>query len=405
MKKIMGKLHDSEASTGILIFMAAVAALAVKNSPFNIIYDGFLNIPVAIQFGQLVIAKPLLLWINDGLMAVFFLLVGLELKREFLVGRLADPANVILPAVGAIGGIAMPALIYVLINRNDPGAITGWAIPTATDIAFALGILALLGNRVPPALKLFLLTLAIIDDLVAIIIIAFFYTSALSFTSLGIAAGALAALAAMNYMGAMAKGSYALVGAVLWVALLKSGVHATLAGVVLAMFIPLKNPGARSSPLRKMEKELHHVVGHIILPLFAFANAGISLEGLTPSFLLKPVPMGIGLGLLLGKQLGVFGFIWLAVQTGVVRLPKTFSWSQIYGVALLCGVGFTMSLFISSLAFEHAGALLVSGVPDAREARLGILAGSLASGLLGYLYLRLTLPDLVPVKAHGSSDH
>nr|CRH07123.1 Na(+)/H(+) antiporter nhaA 2 [Candidatus Magnetococcus massalia] len=388
-------LHNP-ATSGILIFLAAVAAMVVENSSLKDLYDGFLNIPVAVQFGALKIAKPLLLWINDGLMAVFFLLVGLELKREFVEGELSEPANVILPVVGAMGGIALPASIYLLINRGDAAAMEGWAIPTATDIAFALGILALLGKRVPVAIKLFLLTLAIIDDLAAIIIIALFYTSDLSMGSLYMASGALTLLALMNLFGVRAISSYAIIGTILWVAVLKSGVHATLAGVAVAMAIPLNKDEQGHSPAYQMEHDLHHMVGLFILPLFAFANAGVSLAGLSPTVLLEPVPLGIALGLIMGKQLGVFGFVWLAIKMRLAKLPEGFNWRQLYGVALLCGVGFTMSLFISSLAFEHSGAAAVSGVPEAGHARLGILAGSTLSGLLGYLVLRWSLKPPKP---------
>ncbi|ABK44778.1 sodium/proton antiporter, NhaA family [Magnetococcus marinus MC-1] len=390
--KIRKMLHNPAAS-GILIFLAAVAAMAVENSAWNTHYNAFLDIPVSVQFADLTIAKPLLLWINDGLMAVFFLLVGLELKREFLEGELSQPSNVILPVVGAVGGIALPAAIYTLINQGNPAALDGWAIPTATDIAFALGILALLGKRVPASLKLFLLTLAIIDDLAAILIIAFFYTSELSPASLMIAGSAIGTLILMNRLGVTGISGYMVVGIVLWIAVLKSGVHATLAGVVLGFVIPLKGeePG-ELSPLHQLEDDLHHVVGLGILPLFAFANAGVSLQGLTPSILLDPVPLGIALGLFLGKQIGVFGFVWLSIKSGLAKLPEGFTWKQLYGVALLCGVGFTMSLFISSLAFEHGSSALVSGAPDMGSARLGILTGSILSGIFGYILLRFSLP-------------
>lgn len=389
--RIKDLLHNPAAS-GVLIFLAAATAMAVENSPWSVHYDAFLNIPVAVQFGDLKIAKPFLLWINDGLMAIFFLLVGLELKREFLEGELSQPSNVVLPVVGAVGGIAFPAGIYVLLNQDNPLALEGWAIPTATDIAFAIGILALLGKRVPAALKLFLLTLAILDDLGAIVIIALFYTSDLSTHSLLLACGTIGFLVLMNHLGIKGIAGYVLVGLVLWFAVLKSGVHATLAGVILGLTIPLKGDPGQPSPLHQLEDDLHHVAGLGILPLFAFANAGVSLQGLGPSVLLDPVPLGIALGLFLGKQTGVLGFIWAATRTGLVKLPDGLTWGQFYGVALLCGVGFTMSLFISSLSFEHAGASLVSGVADAGSARLGILTGSLLSGILGYVVLHRFLP-------------
>ncbi|ABK43214.1 sodium/proton antiporter, NhaA family [Magnetococcus marinus MC-1] len=392
MNRWLKNMLHNEAASGVLIFLAAVAAMLIENSSLEPYYNSFLNIPVAVQFSELKIAKPLLLWINDGLMAVFFLLVGLELKREFLEGQLAQPANVVLPVVGAVGGIVGPALIYVMFNYTNPVALQGWAVPTATDIAFAMGVLALLGKRVPAAIKLFLLTLAIIDDLVAIVIIAIFYTSDLSVGSLTVAGGAIALLFLLNRIGVKGIAPYVLVGMVLWVAVLKSGVHATLAGVVLAMAIPIKGETPEhGSPLHALEHDLHHVVGLVILPLFAFANAGVSLAGLGLNVLLEPVAMGIGLGLLLGKQIGVMGAVWLANLLGVAKKPESLSWTQLYGVALLCGIGFTMSLFISSLAFEHSGAQVVAGAADAGHARLGILSGSLVSGVLGYLVLRFSL--------------
>lgn len=387
---ILRWLHGP-ATSGIFIFLAAVAAMMVANSDWSHLYDGFLNIQVVVQFGALKIDKPFLLWINDGLMAIFFLQVGLELKREFLEGQLAKPANVILPAIGAVGGIMVPALIYAVINHADPAALQGWAIPTATDISFALGILALLGKRVPAALKLFLLTLAIIDDLVAIVIIALFYTSDLGMGAFTIAGGALSVLMIMNVMGHRGVAAYGLVGVVLWVALLKSGVHATLAGVVIAMAIPLKGAEGTPSPLHQLETDLHFLVALAILPLFAFANAGISLAGLSPSVMLQPVPLGIFLGLFIGKQLGVFSFVWGSVRMGLVKKPESLAWWQLYGVAVLCGVGFTMSLFVSTLAFEHAQ-VVASMPPDMGSARLGILVGSMTSGVLGWLLLLFVLP-------------
>nr|VFK28694.1 MAG: sodium/proton antiporter, NhaA family [Candidatus Kentron sp. MB]VFK32274.1 MAG: sodium/proton antiporter, NhaA family [Candidatus Kentron sp. MB]VFK75784.1 MAG: sodium/proton antiporter, NhaA family [Candidatus Kentron sp. MB] len=394
---IKNSFHNPAAS-GILIFLAAVSAMVIENSPWNVHYDAFLNIPVAVRFADLEIAKPLLLWINDGLMAIFFLLVGLELKREFLEGQLSQPANVILPVVGAVGGIVLPAVFYILLNHADPVALEGWAVPTATDIAFALGILALLGTRVPAALKLFLLTLAIIDDLAAIVIIAIFYTGDLSTNSLIVAGCALAVLVGMNRLGFRKIAGYVLIGAVLWMAVLKSGVHATLAGVALAMVIPLKKDANGAAPLHQLEHDLHQVVGLGILPLFAFANAGVSLAGLSPAILLEPVPLGIALGLFLGKQIGVFGFVWAVIKMGLAKKPDDLTWGRLYGVALLCGIGFTMSLFISALAFEHNGAAIISGSPDVGSARLGILTGSLISGFLGYLVLRFSLSAPKPDK-------
>jgi len=376
---------QKESTGGLLIIGAAVLAMLAENSPLEPLYDAWLSTPVGIQFGAFLLNKPLLLWINDGLMAVFFFLIGLEIKREFLAGELADRSRVILPAIAAAGGMAAPALVYVAFNRGDPAALSGWAIPTATDIAFALGILSLLGARVPNSLKLFLLTLAVIDDLGAIVIIALFYSGELSLSSLLVAAGALVALLLVNRRGVVRIAPYILIGLVLWVAVLKSGVHATLAGVVLAFFIPLRNNSTGGSPLAELEHMLHPYVAFLILPLFAFANTGISFEGLTPQSLLHPVPLGIAAGLLIGKQVGVFGFTWLAVRFGLGRLPEGAGWLQLYGIAALCGIGFTMSLFISSLAAEQVGtAMLVDN-------RLGILGGSLLSAVIGYLVLAYSL--------------
>ncbi|MDH5545401.1 MAG: Na+/H+ antiporter NhaA [Gammaproteobacteria bacterium] len=374
-----------EAASGILLLIAAVLAMAVVNSPIDAWYDALLDIPVAIQFGGFEIAKPLLLWINDGLMAIFFFLIGLEVKREVLGGELSDPSRVVLPIIAAVGGMAVPAIIYSAINWGDPVAMKGWAIPSATDIAFALGVLALLGSRVPQALKLFLMALAIIDDLGAIVIIAVFYTSDLSISSLFVATAAVIALALLNRRGVLGLTPYILVGLVLWAAVLKSGVHATLAGVLTAFFIPYrKAPGESKTQLEKLEHDLHPSVAFGILPLFAFVNSGIPFDGLTLDSFLHPVPLGVALGLFLGNQVGIFGFCWLAIKTGISKLPTGVTWTQLYGTAMLCGIGFTMSLFIGSLAFEQEGA------EYAIDDRLGILAGSLLSGVFGYLVLRFS---------------
>lgn len=372
-----------EASSGILLLVAAVLAMVVENSAAKGLYEALLGIPVEIRFGEFQIAKPLLLWINDGLMAIFFFLIGLEIKREFLAGELSEPSRIVLPVIAAIGGMALPAAIYSYVNWGDPVAMKGWAIPTATDIAFALGVLALLGSRVPSSLKLFLMALAIVDDLGAIVIIALFYTADLSLLSLSIAASALALLFMMNRRGVLSLAPYLLVGIVLWSAVLKSGVHATLAGVLTAFFIPFKRlPGETKTQLEKLEHDLHPAVAYGILPLFAFANTGVSFEGLSLQSLLNGVPLGIAAGLFIGNQLGIFGFSWLAIKSGLANLPQGANWLQLYGVSLLCGIGFTMSLFISSLAFEQGG-------PDfAVDDRLGILVGSVLSGVLGYLILR-----------------
>ncbi len=374
-----------ESASGILLLAAAVLAMILANSPLSHLYDLFLATPVAVKVGAFEIAKPLLLWINDGLMAVFFFLVGLEIKREVLEGELSKPAQVVLPALAALGGMAAPAAIYALTNAGDPRALQGWAIPVATDIAFALGVLSLLGKRVPPGLKIFLLTLAIFDDLGAIVIIALFYSTHLSVMSLVVAGGALAALLIMNRRHVSSIPAYILVGLVLWVSVLKSGVHATLAGVLLALFIPMRDrENPERSPLRQLEHELHPAVAFGILPLFAFANAGVTVTGLTMDSVLHPVPLGIAAGLFLGNQLGIFTVVWLAVRLGIARLPNGVDWVQMYGVAVLCGIGFTMSLFISALAFEGDAARVV-------DDRIGILAGSVVSAVAGYLILRIAL--------------
>ncbi|MHC4917258.1 MAG: Na+/H+ antiporter NhaA, partial [Planctomycetota bacterium] len=344
-----------EAAGGILLVCASALALALANSPLGAVYTAFLDTPVAVRVGALEIAKPLLLWINDGLMAVFFFLVGLEIKREFLEGELSSPAQVTLPALAAVGGMAAPALIYVLLNRGDAQNLNGWAIPAATDIAFALGILALVGARAPLALKILLTAIAIIDDLGAILIIAMFYTDSLSLTALLLGVVPIVGLVVVNRLGVRHLAAYVLLGIALWVCVLKSGVHATLAGVVTALAVPLRPAGeGQESLLRHVEHALHPWVAYGILPLFAFANAGVSFAGLGLHSLVEPVTLGISLGLFLGKQLGVFGLIWLTIRTGLAPMPEGVSWRQLYGVSLLCGVGFTMSLFVGSLAFEHS---------------------------------------------------
>ncbi len=383
-------------ASGLLLVAMAVLAIIVANSPLASLYGTFIDLPVVIRFGSFEIAKPLLLWINDGLMAVFFFLVGLELKREVMEGELSNPRQMVLPGLAAIGGMAVPALIYVAINWNDPVALQGWAIPAATDIAFALAILGLLGSRVPLALRVFLVTVAIFDDVGAIVIIALFYSGDLSLVALGVAAACLPLLWLMNRRGVAETAPYLLIGAIMWAAMLKSGVHATLAGVLLAMFIPIRVPSREGSPLKDMEHDLHGAVGFGILPLFAFANAGIPLIGIGVEAALHPVPLGIMAGLFLGKQIGIFGFCWLGVRLRLARLPDGMTWPQIYGTAMLCGVGFTMSLFIGSLAFESTGVNLLY------DERLGIIAGSLLSGLAGYLVLRLSLPSRAVSGAAGS---
>lgn len=367
-----------EAAGGLLLIAAAALALIINNSPLSWLYNGLLEVPVVAQIGALKIAKPLLLWINDGLMALFFLLIGLEVKREVIQGHLSRASQIVLPGAAAIGGMVIPAMVFWALNKDSPTAMSGWAIPMATDIAFALGVLALLGKRVPVSLKLFLMTLAIIDDLGAIIVIALFYSGELSNLSLALAAGSILSLIAMNRLGVVKLAPYLLVGLVLWVCVLKSGVHATLAGVILAFCIPLKTARDVPSPLQQLEHALHPWVAYAILPLFAFANAGVSLTGVTMESFTHHVPMGIALGLLVGKMVGVFGLTWLAVKTGMAALPTGANWGQVLGVSILCGIGFTMSLFVGSLAF-------VPGQSEfAGMDRMGILTGSILAALIGY---------------------
>lgn len=367
-----------ETMGGILLMAAAAIALVLANSPLAGFYEALLSTYGEVRIGSLSIEKPVLLWINDGLMAVFFLLVGLEVKREIREGELSEASQIALPAVAAVGGLIVPSLIYVALNWGDPVSLNGWAIPAATDIAFALGILFLLGDRVPTSLKVLLVTIAVFDDLAAIMIIAVFYSGDLSLFVLGLAGIVLAGLATMNRLGIRRVAAYVLVGVILWVCVLESGVHATLAGVALAFAMPWHpREEGRPSPLHYVERSLHPYVAFGILPLFAFANAGIPLANVSVSTFFQSVPLGIAAGLFIGKPLGVFGFAWLAVRSGLVKLPADVSWRQLYGVATLCGVGFTMSLFIGSLAFEHGG-------PDYTTlVRLGILTGSLAAALWG----------------------
>jgi len=364
-----------------------ILALLFVNSPLSGLYESFLHIPMEIHVGSLHIDKTLHHWINDGLMAIFFLMVGLEVKREVMVGHLSSLSQIALPAIAAVGGIVAPALIYLWFNHADPVAMPGWAIPTATDIAFALGILSLLGKRVPVSLKVFLMALAIIDDLGAIVIIALFYTTDLSMISIYIASISLLVLILLNRFGVSRKSIYFAVGLVLWVSVLKSGVHATLAGVALAFTIPMtghKKDGIPFSPLKEIEHALHPWITFFILPLFAFVNAGIDLRQLSLTQIASPVPMGIALGLFIGKQLGVFGFSWLAIKLKIARLPEGSSWLMLYGVSLLTGIGFTMSLFIDSLAF-------VDDTLFAYTDKLAILAGTFTSAIMGYIVLRYAL--------------
>jgi Na+:H+ antiporter, NhaA family len=368
-----------ESAGGIVLGAAAAVALIWANSPLGPLYTRLLDVPLAVQIGGFVLKKPLLLWVNDGLMAIFFLLVGLEVKREILEGGLSTPSKAALPVIAALGGMAAPAMIYTALNWGDAQALRGWAIPTATDIAFALGVLSLLGSRVPASLRLFLLAVAIIDDLGAIVIIALFYTAELSLTALALAGVGIALLAALNLAGVDRRAPYILTGVFLWVCMLKSGIHATLAGVVVGMAIPLRTQRA-ASPLLRLEHDLHPWVAFAVLPAFAFANAGVRLLGVTVADLLDPVELGIAFGLIAGKQLGVAGSIWAATRSGLGTLPEGADWRQIYGVALLTGIGFTMSLFIGTLAFPAEGYDV--------DIRIAVLIASLVCAVSGYLMLR-----------------
>jgi NhaA family Na+:H+ antiporter len=382
----IGEFFELDAAGGILLVAASILAMFLANTPVSKYYDLLIAVPVTIAVADFQISKPLLLWINDGLMAVFFLYVGLELKREILEGELSEINKVTLPVAGAIGGMLVPAGIYLLLTFHNPVAVKGWAIPAATDIAFALGILALLGSRVPASLKVFLTSLAILDDLGAILIIAFFYTSKISILALLFGVFCVIILFVLNRRRVNQISPYVLVGLLMWLALLKSGVHATLAGVILAMFIPMHGEGENGkSLLRGLEHDLHPIVTFFILPVFAFANAGVNLHGVTMELMLHDVTIAIACGLFVGKQLGIFLFCWLAIRTGLAHLPESMSYRSLYGTAVLCGVGFTMSLFIGTLAFEETGVNILF------DERIGIIAGSLCSGVLGYLILNSTL--------------
>jgi Na+:H+ antiporter, NhaA family len=374
-----------ESASGVVLAIAALAALVVSNSGLAPLYEAFRQLPGELRIGvgehALVLAKPLLVWVNDLWMAVFFFLVGLEIKREFVEGELSTPAQAALPAVAALGGMVVPALIYLALNFGDAVAVRGWAIPAATDIAFALGVLTMLRRRVPVSLKVFLTAVAIIDDLGAIAVIALFYTEQLSLPMLGGAAVGGAVLLALNRARVVRVEAYVLVGLVVWLFVLKSGVHATLAGVATALAVPMRD-GRGDSPLQRVEHGLHAWVAFGVLPVFAFVNAGVSLQGLSPAILLEPITLGIACGLVLGKALGVFGSLWLTVRLAGLPRPAAANWGQCFGVALLCGVGFTMSLFIGGLAF--------AGQPQHEAAvKLGVLGGSLMAGVLGSVVLLL----------------
>jgi len=384
-----------ESVGGIILLIAAAFAMICDNTLLAPLYRGILEMPLGVTLGPLGLVKPLLLWINDGLMAVFFFLVGLEIKREIMGGELSSPSQAALPGIAALGGMAVPALVYVLINRAAPEFLGGWAIPAATDIAFALAVLTMLGNRVPASLKIFLLALAIIDDLGAIVIIAIFYTADLSLLSLGLAAIGGIGLLILNRARVERITPYVLIGIFIWVCVLKSGVHATLAGVAVAFFIPYRVTGdPEHSPLRRAEHGLHPWVSYGVMPIFAFANAGVSLADLSLQSLTHSLTLGIALGLFLGKQAGVLLAVGLGVALGLCKRPSGASWSQIYGVALLTGIGFTMSLFIGGLAFPDPAL--------AAEVRLGVLSGSFASAILGFLVLRF-VARAEPVSAAPTS--
>ena len=383
MLESLRRFMKMDAASGLMLMFAAALALIVANSPISWIYEQLLTLNLTVAVDKFEISKPLLLWINDGLMAIFFLLVGLELKREVVVGDLNSAQKIALPALAAIGGMVAPAGIYAYLNWGDELAIQGWAIPMATDIAFALGIVVLLGHRVPAALKIFLVSLAIFDDLGAIIVIALFYTDQLSILALSVTAVCIALLFLMNRSGVVSKSAYLIIGAIMWVALLKSGVHATLAGVALALFIPMKGinwDGEVTRPLHELEHDLHMPVAFIILPIFAFANAGLSLAGLSLSDVTHGIPLGIILGLFVGKQLGVMGMLYLGVKLKLGSFPRGVSWSQVYGLAVLSGVGFTMSLFIGGLAFDQ------TGQDNFNQDRLGIIVGSLMSAVWAVIW-------------------
>ena len=382
---VLRRFMKLESASGILMLTAAIIAMLAANSPLADLYSELLDITVAVQVGALSISKPLLLWVNDGLMAVFFFLIGLEIKREVMEGELSSVSQIVLPGVGALGGMIIPASIYIWMNWGDPIALDGWAIPVATDIAFALALLSVFGNRVPTALKVFLLTLAIFDDLAAIVIIAIFYSGDLSLGALLIGAIALIIAIIMNKTGVTRTSGYILLGVVLWIAVLKSGVHATLAGVVIAFCIPMRDKQG-NSPLSDLEHDLHSPVVFVILPLFAFANAGLSLAGMSIEDLAHPVTLGVISGLFIGKALGILGFVGLGVALRFVQIPKNVNWIQLLGVAFACGIGFTMSLFIAGLAFEHGSDDYYSGD------RLGILVGSILSALVAFVLLHISLP-------------
>ncbi|MEN8147910.1 MAG: Na+/H+ antiporter NhaA [Campylobacterota bacterium] len=386
LKQSLLNFFKGGSAVGVLLIIATVLAMLLSNSPFAHMYENFLDIPVVISVHEFSIAKPLLLWVNDGLMAIFFFMVGMEIKREVLEGSLNHISKVVVPAFAAIGGMVVPALVYVAFNWGDPVGMQGWAIPMATDIAFALGVLSLLGKRVPPELKIFLLALAIIDDLGAIIIIAVFFGHGLSASALAVSGFFIFVLMIMNWRGVTNNTAYILIGVIVWAAVLKSGVHATIAGVIVGLLIPLRN---NRESFHELEESLRGPVNYTILPLFAFVNTGVNFSGVNAKDFMDNVTVGITLGLFLGKQVGIFSFSLLAVTLKLGKLPESLNLSHVFGVAILGGIGFTMSLFIGSLAFECTEGVCI----DMTDERIGILAGSLFSGVMGYLYLKWTLPE------------
>ncbi len=402
MTKAFREMANHDSFGGILLVACAILAMLVANTPLYGFYQSVLDIPVAVQFGSFEIAKPLLLWINDGLMAIFFLFVGLEVKRELLEGHLSSPGQVMLPAIAAVAGIAIPAAIFVAFNYDQATTLQGWAIPAATDIAFALGIFSLFGKSLPVSLKLFLLSVAIFDDIGAIVIIALFYSSDLSLQSMIVALGGLALLFALNRAKVRVTMVYLAVGLVVWAAVLKSGVHATLAGFAIAWFIPLRVRDEDGHPmLAQLEHRIQPWVALFILPVFAFANAGVRVIGISAEALFNPLTIGIAAGLFLGKQLGIFAACWLAVKSGMAALPAGASWRQVYGVSMLCGIGFTMSLFIGSLAFEGADPAYLSSV------KIGVLMGSILSAVAGAFFISrevsVATPGKRPVSESGAT--
>ncbi len=371
-----------ESFAGLLLILASLVALVVANSALYDNYQEFLQYHLHVGIEKFQLSKPIILWINDALMAVFFLLIGLELKREIQEGQLSSISKVALPGLAALGGVIFPAVIYIAFNYHNTISISGWAIPMATDIAFALGVLTLLGKRVPSALKLFVLALAIFDDLAAILVIALFYTQTLSLWAIVGASAAILVLFILNKFKIARLAPYLVLGAVLWVFVLKSGIHATIAGVILAMMIPLNtNKQSEYSPLKYLERKLHAWVTFFILPLFAFANSGINFSGITFEQLLNPISLGVALGLFFGKQFGVFLFSFAAIKLKLAKMPSNANWLQLYGVSILCGIGFTMSLFICSLAFEHAP------IEYNIDGRIGVMLGTLISAIAGYLLM------------------